>query len=413
MIEQQPARLDDFLSAQHSVGFHDKKKPLWRVVVLKYVDEDSNRKDTETNLADIAFIWHHVIGDGKSGLAVHTSILQGLISPSCSSGSCLIRQSDPSNIDGRLRTRSDIVEPPIKELFPSLEQLFLMPASRSMKFKNWLNDYLGPCLPLLLRSQAKSKVQKWSGAPYHDEAPIKTLIRHIIVPKLLTSQLVKLCRIKRTTITAFLQALIGRAISRHYNHMWSLRCATAISMRRFMDTNLNIGEDEMGLWVSAFHFELKSRELSGTDGLKEGFWVLAKKNRKRIRNEIRKADTDLGIGGLRFIPDFRQNLTAKRGRKREDSFAVTNLGVFDGALVTDRIDEQFEEESKIARMVFSQSCHVNGSALQFCITSVRHGEMIIGISWQEGTVPIKETEWMVKSLKADLIVFAEEFIKET
>jgi hypothetical protein len=405
--EECNVRIDEFLSAQHSLGFHNKDKPLWRVVVLKYVDEDAKDQATQIESVDIAFVWHHVIGDGKSGLAVHTSILQGLVTPCSPSGSSLIRRSDSLEMDGKLCGLSPIIESPSDELFPSLEQLFSMPASRSTKIKKWLSVNFGSCFPLQSKSPENLDAQKWSGSVYHDKASIKTLIRHITIPTLATNHLVKLCHAKGTTVTAFLQTVIGRTISKQYDHKWRLRCATAISMRRFMDPALKIGEREMGLWVSAFHFELGAKELFDIDQSKERFWEMSRKNRKRILNEIKKGDTDLGIGALRSIPDFRRNLTGKIGKKRDDSFAVTNLGVFNGESNDDMSDMKGSEQANIRAMIFSQSCHVNGSALQFCIMSVKDGEMTIGVSWQEGTVPIKETECIARSLKAELMKFSE------
>jgi hypothetical protein len=410
---ERAAWIDEFLSAQHSLGFHDKMRPLWRIVVLKPIVDDGDVRSQETHAksVDIAFVWHHVIGDGKSGLAVHKSILLGLVSSTCStSGFSPIPSSEAWKIDGMTSDFCDlgpIFEPPSKELFPSLEQLFRMPVSREKNFRKWLGicfGILGSCLPLQLGPQEDLDARKWSGTPYHDDAPIKTLIKHITIPASSTTSLVKLCRVKGTTITAFLQALIGRTISRNYDHMWGLRCATAISMRRFMDPTLHIGEQEMGLWVSAFHFELEARELAAVDQVNEQFWELSRKNRKRIENEIRKRDTDLGIGTLRFIPDFRQNLKAKMGKKRQDSFAVTNVGIFNGCLVADGN----HCETRIGQVIFSQSCHVNGSALQFCIMSVMDGEMTIGVSWQEGTVPLKDAECIASDLKAELIRFGGE-----
>ncbi len=169
-----------------------------------------------------------------------------------------------------------------------------------------------------------------------------------------------------------------------------------------MQPELGIGEQEMGLWVSAFHFELEAEELSDIDKGKERVWELARRNSKRINHEIGKRDTDLGIGNLRYIPDFRQNLKTKMGKKREDSFAVTNLGVFDGRLMTDRDPGERDGRASIEKMIFSQSCHVNGSALQFCIISVMDGEMTIGVSWQEGIVSIKHTECITRALHGEL-----------
>jgi hypothetical protein len=116
----------------------------------------------------------------------------------------------------------------------------------------------------------------------------------------------------------------------------------------------------------------------------------------------------LGIGALRFIPDFRQNLKAKMGKKREDSFAVTNLGVFDGMVIANGNDGETDREPRIRGMIFTQSCHVNGSGLQFCIMSIMGGEMTIGVSWQDGTVPLKDAECIATGLKAELLKFSEE-----
>jgi len=152
----------------------------------------------------------------------------------------------------------------------------------------------------------------------------------------------------------------------------------------------------------------KFYEISDIDKGKERFWELARRNRKRINHEIGKRDTDPGIGGLRYISDSQQILKSKMGQKREDSFAVTNLRVFDGRLVTDGESGERDGRSRIEKMIFSQSCHVNGYALQFCIMSVMDGEMTIGVSWQEGIVSINDAERITHALKAELIKFSEE-----
>ena len=37
-------------------------------------------------------------------------------------------------------------------------------------------------------------------------------------------------------------------------------------------------------------------------------------------------------------------------------------------------------------MVFSQSCHVNGAALQICIVTLQDGNMNVVLSWQESVL---------------------------
>lgn len=411
--EEKAAWIDDFLSTQHSTGFHDREKPLWRVVVLNPRNEDADEKVKSLLGADIAFIWHHVIGDGKSGLGVHTTILQALTTPLCDySSHSLAQQSAPSQSNGKKCSLDIVIKPPGNDLFPSLEQIFAMPASQPTFLRRLSDAYFKSYLPFQRQSQTDLDTSKWSGAPYQDRSPIKTLIKHIIIPASSQQKLVKLCRAKGTTITPFLQTIIAQTISKHYNHMWRLRCATAISMRRFMAPELDIGEQEMGLWVSAFHFELDPVELSGIDKGSKKFWGMARKNSKRIAGEIEKRDTDLGIGGLRQIPDFRKNLESKMGKKREDSFAVTNIGTFDGDSASELAIGNTRDIVKIEKVIFSQSCHVNGSALQFCIMSVKDKSMVIAVSWQEGVVSIKDTECIASSLQIGILKVLEEPVGE-
>jgi Alcohol acetyltransferase len=69
---QRAERIDEVLSEQHSLGFGAEALPLWRIIVF-----DSLQPDHDPSV-DIAFVWHHVIGDGASGLAVHSTILHAL-----------------------------------------------------------------------------------------------------------------------------------------------------------------------------------------------------------------------------------------------------------------------------------------------------------------------------------------------
>ena len=74
-ILQRAARIDEILSEQHSLDFGVEGLPLWRIIVF------GSRQPHDDPTTDIAFVWHHVIGDGASGLTVHSTILQALSSP--------------------------------------------------------------------------------------------------------------------------------------------------------------------------------------------------------------------------------------------------------------------------------------------------------------------------------------------
>jgi Alcohol acetyltransferase len=288
---------------------------------------------------------------------------------------------------------------PMKPLYPPMEQIFSLSRSLSVRISRVLRSYFS-C------GRARRDAKKWSGGPYHCDTPIKTRIRHLSMPASSLKKLMERCHREDSTITPFLQTLVGKTLCETFEAAGRLRCAVAISLRRFMPPQLQIGDDAMGLWVSAFHVEYSRTQLLGREnegGESKQFWDEVRKNSQRIRQEIKKRDRDLSTGMLRYIPDFRSMLVNKMGQKRDDSFAITNIGCFNGEpgkLSRDLGDDP--SQLCISNLLFSQSCHVNGSALQFCIVSVKDGDMNIAISWQEGIVSVEDVERVAEALSKAL-----------
>src|SRR5207245_614115 len=135
-------------------GFTIEDLPLWRILVL-----EEPAKATSSTM-QIAFVWHHVIGDGKSGLAVLSTIHEGLNSFS-QSINC---QSAPTSSETRQSTSAHPTEPEhflvtasAKPLFPALEEILSLP----MSTKTIILHTLGPWLPAWF---AKAPAPgKWSG----------------------------------------------------------------------------------------------------------------------------------------------------------------------------------------------------------------------------------------------------------
>lgn len=387
--EGRSRRVDEILSENHSLGFETAELPFWRVVVLE-IGQVGDRLTI-----DIIFVWHHVIGDGRSGLAVHSTILQAFnsVQPR-GDGELMLSCMGDKETEVFCEPEHEIVETPTTPLFPALEEILTLPMGMmtmiSHKLRRWLPSWL-----CKTRSQGK-----WSGSPYHCEEPIKTKIRHISIPDTSVKGLVESCRSERTTITPFLQALVGKIIMETFDDASRVRCAVAISLRRFFPAHLQIDDSVMGLWVNAFHLEYTRVQLQGRKGELLP-WDQARRNSKRIKSEIAKGQKDVGIGMLRYTDDFKSVLQGKMGKKREDSYAITNLGVFSDTAV-DKADTS-ASPWLISNLLFSQSCHVNGSALQFCIVTTNGGEMSIALSWQENTISEEEAAHIADQLRAQLV----------
>jgi hypothetical protein len=387
--------LDEVLSKNHSIGFDNPELPLWRVIVL------ANHGTEQNTIVDIAFIWHHVIGDGRSGLAILSTIWQGINSAHIRNEkeqtSRLVTKFDATVSDG---FADSIVRPPVKAMLPALEEILPMPMAPMTLLKHWF----GRWVPAWFLKSAPEK--NWTGESYSCKEPVVTKIRQTSIPAPSVKRLVNRCRKEKTTMTPLLQRVAGEAIIEAVGDAKLLRCATAISLRRFFPASWNIDDTVMGLWVSAFHMD-SVRAVRQSGNLKASFWDSVRENGQRIQYEIAKEQKDVEIGMLRYIDDFKVSLLAKMGKKREDSFGITNLGMFPTkARATD--GSSSPSPWVISDLLFSQSCHVNGSAIQFCIVSVEDGDMNIALSWQEGIVSAADAARIADRLKSHLMALSDE-----
>ena len=152
--------IDAILSQHHSTGFNADGLPLWRVVVF----EKNATQSTPT--IHLSFILHHVIGNGRSGLAVLSTILQALNSDFCQSQG--VKPDSTSNYACKV-----VVSTPSQPLQPALEEILSMPMTTMTK----ISHVLGPWVPSWLNNIPA--LGKWSGRPYHRKEPIKTRIRQL------------------------------------------------------------------------------------------------------------------------------------------------------------------------------------------------------------------------------------------
>ena len=382
--------LDEVLSEENSKGFEvDSLDPLWRVVVLDSAAQDDKEKAGSSG-SDVIFVWHHAIGDGHSGLAVLYAILDAL-NASTSTDS---RSSADTEGAAKKSSSSPIVINSSEGPAPALESLLKMPPSLQTRVKRLSATCFG--------NWSKPPVtKKWSGGVYDNSSPIKTNIRHLRIPTHNVTALLTKCRREKTSVTAFLQTLIGNGLFRHFQYAERLMCATAISLRRFLPPSIG-DEMVMGMWVSAFHVDF-ARSPSFAESWAVD-WTSTRKNKERINYEITKGDQDIETGALRDVPDLKRFLLDKVGKERADSFAVTNLGVVKSqGLGREMRTADKKTAWKIEDVVFSQSCHMNGSAIQFCIITTEESDMVISLSSQQGIVPSEDLNAIAERLREDLI----------
>ncbi|KAF3908637.1 hypothetical protein AA313_de0202957 [Arthrobotrys entomopaga] len=329
-------------SKENNQGFDMVGKPLWRAVVLR------NSRNTSDKHFWIGVFWHHVIGDGKSGLAIHESILEGLASF--------------ENLDCRTNRppENDTSRVPVstKPLFIPMEQA--LPDSKAPT----------PIPPI-------SECEKWTGGNFNFRQPTVTKLAHLRLPSHTLERVLEACRRNKTTMTAFLQAVMAKAVLDNVSQD-RLRTAVAVSLRRFFATDIAVSDSVMGLWISTYTTEYHRSQFAGaTTATSTTLWQRARENTAQINEFITDGGKNVELMSLKGIDDYEGALKPRADKPRDNSFGLTNVGVFKSSQ---------KGGVAIDDMILSQSAHANGAAFTICIVSVQGGDMNMVFNWQEGII---------------------------
>ncbi|KAG0136927.1 alcohol acetyltransferase [Tuber indicum] len=361
--EDTTAELDTVLSEQHSRGFELGRVPGWRCLIFRdYEDEVGGgvaAGEGGNGGVWISFIYHHAIADGVSGLALHKSLLTALSRP----------HKNPT-FAGRY-----VVHPQQKPYPSSLESLIPLPLSLPhIVSEVWSKVYFPPPPPPTLYTGGPTPA---CPTPETTRTVYKSL--HFSARTLKT--LLSVSRRENTTITSLLAAIIATAIFQAIPGKFDkLTSSTPINLRRYVPTE-RIQEVAIGAYVAS----LRS-EYSRSPPTPSNLFSIAREHTAQINDRLDAGTADLDVGMLRWVSDLFAFFKGKLGKQREDSFAVSNVGAWDG-------------EAGLDRVVFSQSGGVIGAAMEWCVVGVRGGGLVLGCTGCEGAVDTRVLKRVLEGVR--------------
>ncbi|KAL2014372.1 hypothetical protein VTN00DRAFT_1897 [Thermoascus crustaceus] len=357
--------LDQILQEEHNLNFKEGygERPFWRLIIL-------HGTDSSTHFV-ACFVLHHVLGDGKSGLAIHRSFLEALSAIPDSTEPDL--EADP------------IVYPPQKDLLQTLERMHPLPVSIPYVLRSLWNDWF-PRVPRTC----------WTGGRVSTAPSTRTRNHSVTLPHGTTLGLLSAARANKTTLTATFETLLAASVLAHLpEHYSSLRSLCPISLRPLLPSTL-VDDDSIGCWVS--RVENKHRRPADSSANSKAMdlfsWDDARRVRATIEAEVKKNGKNTPVGLLPFAGNLNRWFKRKVGKCREDSFTVSNIGVFKPA--GQPSSPEGGEPWKISRMVFSQSAEVTGPPFEVSLVTGGDGRLTMGFCWLEGVV---EEEWMEKVIE--------------
>lgn len=331
--------------------------PLWRLLV------------TADN--HIIFSWHHAIGDGKSGLAVLQTILQGLNRPKPIAGDTNTRIVKP--ISGLKLTAA------IEDLTDVSYSVFtLLSALYSVFIPAWWT----------LR-------KTWTGGDV-PEVPLtsKNHVRIIHIEESTTSRLISSARAHKTTLTAVLYVLSIVVLTKLVNEK-----PTIVHFKRFISTVTLSLRPLAGLSENTMS-DSSAAYIAHDDLMGEFAWDRASAFSKVLRNSVPKSRE--AIGTIKLVQGrLDRFFTGKVGKRREASMELSNVGRFAA-----EVDEKTDGQWRIGETYFAQDNRYMGAALKVNTVGTPSGSVNISVTWGENVVDNALATAFVEELNNSILVLS-------
>lgn len=339
-------------------------RPGWRVVAMEHTGSD---------LIDVLFVWNHPHGDGMSGKIFHQLLLKELNTQRLDSPP---ESSDPS-----------------AQFPPSIEQLVKLPITPAFAVKALWDDYKPQSL---FKSPTQADWAPISCSPYRTRFQVFAIGKDILQGVLVA------CHVRKTTLTALLNALVLTSLSSHAeeSRARAFACSTALDQRRFLAPNPNYAWMEpnttIGNYITLQYHEFdtvlvsqvrseavknnKSGEVSAS--LLELVWSISQKVRSEILARLHMGLKNDLVGLMKFVPDWRAQFKRDVKKPRKLSWFMTNLGTIE-ANSEPNPGEDAGNEWSIRRGQFTTSTEIPIGALIFSIMSVKNGDLVVACTWQD------------------------------
>ncbi|KAJ5640846.1 alcohol acetyltransferase [Penicillium herquei] len=387
---------DEFsLITQITKGVHDKvfpkvdQQPPWKIVVVPLPNKQG---EPGPQRVYIIFAYSHSHGDGKSGLSFHRTFLEGL-------------KMGESRYD-----RNPIYQPPSSPLPPPLEEACKLPISWSYLLQTFVKSAIPDTVQRLLSFQSSGTPNIWTGQPTsYDPSNFRTGSEVLIIKKAQLDSILQICREHKARFTGVFNHLLVSVVDNILPKDTPARTFhgdIVVDLRSLIPA---FAPNDMTNSVSAMYEtstpSQRSSHLGSAAGLKysDAFWESARETTSRLA-ECANTLSDQPIGLMPYVGKFRPWLLGKLGKKRDLSYEISNLVVFDpqaGGLSETASDIE-SKDWNIERMIFSQPADVTGAALSFQLVSMKGGDMIITLNWQLGVLGVPKEEIFVKDILAGI-----------
>lgn len=347
--EGQDRELDAILEDQHNTDFKIGygTEPFWRIIVLQSAEQKLD--------FTAAFIYHHAIGDGVSGLVFHKSFHDALEAFTSTPAACFTREETVASKEDAM-------------ILPALGQLHPLP--------------INPEPP----ANAAESFHQWTGNCIQHPCKSRWTCFHLS-PTVSKSFFLK-CKQNELSVTSVVSSTLATVLFDILPpDVEALTCIIPINLRPWLQLPREVGDDALGTYFDATRVLFKRPEQIPMAPHSVDVWTAARKVSSIVNDYLSNVSPSgepyTAVSALETIPDVSAIFKPMIGKPRDAAFEVTNVGIF-----ATRATPETSEASiwQVGKVVLSRSCLVTGAAVTVSVATGGDGSMTIGYSWQEGIV---------------------------
>jgi hypothetical protein len=205
------------------------------------------------------------------------------------------------------------------------------------------------------------------------------------------TEALKRCKARQTSFTGLLNQLIARSLHAELgpNHAAKVFASQiVIDLRRLFHGAFS--DESMINCVSAYNETIASpsttMESDWTNPTND-IWTAA----RNTTAELAKCAATLHnqpIGLLQYLNDFHSWTLGQIGKKREGSYEISNLVVFDPLVHSAQRSKSASDSIQVEKTVFSQPANAAGACLNFNLVTTKGGPLVMTVTWQQSVLEL-------------------------
>lgn len=329
----------------------------------------------------VVFAYHHVIADGQSGPAFHSSLLSALNNPHLPSydGGSEITISNTSTIAGPIEALTDV----------------------SMSWSLiWHTVY-----KMIASSSWTEGPYSWTGKPTPPSPSLEMSVRCWEISSSQTAEILRLCREKQTTFTAFLYTLVTGVLSKLVMDSQggkpepykTISVVVAVSLRRFTGASPFALCDHVCSAQSYVPMYTIERD---TNNAVYFPWAVTADFATRIQAAVKKSREMVGLVRLLFWLGMEKSyFRGMLGKKRETGLTISNLGKFP---IRDAERGANDAVWRLGSVYFAQCDVVRGAAIKMNVLGSPAGTTNITFTWGKDSIEADFAERLISEVKTVL-----------